>query len=58
MGRTLESHADRLPALASLPPMLLLAGTRDYFFSDSPALGTRLCEAGVDVSVSTTLADM
>lgn len=52
MGRTCSNLIlNRLPALASLPPMLLLAGTRDYFFSDAPALGTRLCEAGVDVEV-------
>ena len=37
--------------LTGLPPMLLLAGTRDYFFSDSPALATALCEQGVEVEV-------
>lgn len=32
--------------LSGFPPLLLLSATRDYFYSDGPALGTRACEAG------------
>ena len=32
--------------LSATPPMLVLAGTRDYFYSDGPALTVRACEHG------------
>ena len=35
--------------LTTFPPLLLISGTRDYFYSDSPALGERACRAGVGV---------
>jgi len=38
-------------ALSTLPPTLLLGATRDYYYSDTPDLAARLCEAGVDVKV-------
>jgi acetyl esterase/lipase len=33
------------------PPMLLLAGLRDYYYSDAPRLANLACQAGVDVEV-------
>ena len=32
--------------LAKLPPLLILSGTRDYFYSDGPALARRACDTG------------
>eukprot|EP00928_Gymnodinium_smaydae_P018809 TRINITY_DN17171_c0_g3_i1.p1 TRINITY_DN17171_c0_g3~~TRINITY_DN17171_c0_g3_i1.p1 ORF type:complete len:442 (-),score=53.21 TRINITY_DN17171_c0_g3_i1:17-1342(-) len=37
--------------LAGFPPMLLIAGTRDYFYSDAARLAQRACDANVDVEV-------
>ena len=39
------------PELQNLPPFLLLAGTRDMYYTDSSSLGTLMCEHGVDVQV-------
>jgi acetyl esterase/lipase len=35
--------------LSSLPPMLILSGGRDYFYSDGPALAKRACDTGARV---------
>ena len=32
--------------LGAVPPMLILSGGRDYFFSDGPALAKRACDTG------------
>ena len=37
--------------LNDFPPMLILTGTRDYFYSDGPTLGARACESKVPVEV-------
>jgi len=37
--------------LSRLPPLLLLAGTRDFYYSDSPRLAALACNAGVEVEV-------
>jgi acetyl esterase/lipase len=36
--------------LRGFPPLLTIAGTRDFYYSDGPALARRACEAGVDVT--------
>jgi acetyl esterase/lipase len=43
------SRAPLEAELQGTPPMLILGGTRDYFFSDGPSLAERACVAGVDV---------
>ena len=43
------SRAPLRADLRGLPPMLSLAGTRDYFYTDGPSLAERACNAGVDV---------
>ena len=36
--------------LSGFPPLLLLSGARDFFYSDGPALHERACRHGVDVT--------
>ena len=35
-------------SLDGFPPMLILSGTRDYYYSDGPNLAEHACRAGVD----------
>jgi acetyl esterase/lipase len=35
--------------LSGLPPLLLVGGVRDYYYSDSPRLAALACMAGVDI---------
>ena len=37
--------------LRNLPPFLLLAGTRDMYYTDSTSFGALMCQHGVDVEV-------
>jgi len=37
--------------MAGFPPLLVISGTRDYFYSDGPSLAQRACDAGVDAEV-------
>ena len=36
--------------LSGFPPLLLIAGARDFFYADGPSLHERACKHGVDVS--------
>jgi acetyl esterase/lipase len=48
MRREFLAGPARNPLAANLtkfPPLLTLAGTRDYFYSDGPSLAERACEA-------------
>jgi acetyl esterase/lipase len=40
----------RADDLRGFPPLRVITGTRDYFYSDGPNLALRACLAGVDAA--------